>query len=310
MNASRPKQLIHPSQGKVQRYRPRAEHHAVRRGGAFGLWLAEQGYSPRTITLYTQTIRRVSLYLDSIDSTLARAGEAELHGFWEKVPATRSSRAGARYALIAYYKFRGREDGWPANRLLLPPAPYRLPRPFSAEVLTDLLAAARLIGGVHQLVAEMLAYTACRRCEVRTAAWHQFDLDATNPVWYIAGKGAQRRGPKPRQVPLHPSLLTTLRAWRAADPHATVLFPSTRSRDGCLSTTTIGAITDAVCAAAGVERATPHRWRHATATIALAQTMDLRAVQEFLGHASLASTQIYTGVLPGRLVEVVHALPD
>lgn len=301
---------MHESRGKIKRYRPRAEHHAVRPGGAFGSWLAEQGYSPRTIALYTQTIRRVSTYLDSIGSTLARAGEEELHGFWEMVPATRSSRAGARYALVAYYKFRGRDDGWPANHLLLPPAPYRLPRPFSAEILGDLLAAARLIGGDHQVVAELLAYTACRRSEVRTAEWHQFDLDATNPVWYIAGKGAQRRGPKPRQVPLHPSLLTTLRARRVFQPHATALFPSVRSADGHLCTSTIGAMVDTICDTAGIERLTPHRWRHAAATIALAETLDLRAVQEFLGHASLASTQIYTGVLPGRLIDVVRSLPD
>lgn len=292
---------------KVKRYRPRDEHHRVRRGGGFDQWLAEQGYSPRTIDLYTRTIRRVAEHLATFDTTLARAGEDDLHGFWEKVPATRSSRAGVRYALVAYYRYRGRPDGRPANGLPLPPAPYRLPRPVSARALDDLLAAARRLGGVHQVAAEILAYTACRRCELRAAQWHQFDLDAG--LWYVSGKGAQRRGPKPRQVPVHPRLRATLVSWRAEHREAAAVFPG-RSRDGMLSTATIGRIVAEVTDAAGMEGVTPHRWRHTVATIALERTHDLRGVQELLGHSSLASTQVYTGVTAGRLAEIISVLPE
>jgi integrase/recombinase XerC len=59
---------------------------------------------------------------------------------------------------------------------------------------------------------------------------------------------------------------------------------------------------------AGVPDATPHRWRHSTATLALERTGNLRGVQDFLGHASLQSTQLYTAVLPSRLTEIVLAL--
>jgi site-specific recombinase XerD len=64
-----------------------------------------------------------------------------------------------------------------------------------------------------------------------------------------------------------------------------------------------------IAAAAGVEDATPHRWRHTVATMALAETRDLRGVQEYLGHASLQSTQVYTGVVAARLQEIVESLP-
>lgn len=294
---------------KIQPYRPRADTPHVRRGGAFATWMAERGYSPRTIELYGQIVRRVANYLTERGSTLARATEGDIHEFWATVPATRSSRAGVRYALVAYYRYRGRADGGPAAALELPPAPYRLPRPFSADALGDLLAAARQLGGHHRVIAELLAYTGCRMNEMRTAAWHQFDLETAQPVWYIAGKGAQRRGPKPRQVPLHPRLADTLRWWRTQHRGSVVLFPSDRSRDGYRSASWVAVAVGEVCDVAGVARVTPHRWRHTVATLALENSRDLRGVQELLGHASLQSTQIYTGVTTGRLTDIVRHLP-
>jgi len=62
---------------------------------------------------------------------------------------------------------------------------------------------------------------------------------------------------------------------------------------------------------AGIEkRVTPHVLRHTAATLLLRAGRNLREVQEFLGHANVATTQVYTHVLAQDLVEAVDALPD
>jgi site-specific recombinase XerC len=66
---------------------------------------------------------------------------------------------------------------------------------------------------------------------------------------------------------------------------------------------------------AGLDRATPHQWpphqwRHTSASTALEATKDLRAVQEFLGHASISTTQIYTNVSNPRRAALVMSLPS
>jgi len=280
----------------------------VRGRGNFRQWLIEEGYSPRTVVLYTQLVGRAARHLREEGITLARATADELHDFWITVPATRSSRSGVRYALMAYYRSHGRKDGRPACELPNLPSPYRLPRPVGEDVYGQLLTAARKLGGIHEVMAELLHFTGCRFGELRTAAWHQFDLGEP-ALWYIEGKGSKKRGPKVRQMPLHPSAAAVLRRWRAESGRADWLFPSERSRDGRLCDRTMREKMVEIEELAGVEHVVPHRWRHTSATIALDRTHDLRAVQEYLGHSSLASTQIYTQVVAGRLTEIIMALP-
>ena len=185
-----------------------------------------------------------------------------------------------------------------------PKQPARLPRPVApvdAHRLIDAsashaepwvaardLAALTLIWGTGMRIAEALSLK--RR-------------DAPLPeILRVTGKGG-----KVREVPVVPAARQAVDAYLALCPHPQnpddALFLGTRG--GPLNPRLLqGAMATARRALGLPETATPHALRHSFATHLLAAGGDLRAIQELLGHASLSSTQIYTGVDQDRLMEV------
>lgn len=276
---------------------------------AFPAWMRSEGYSPRTVAIYAQVARRAARHLAERAAEIDTATLDDLRSFWLSVPEGRESRKGVRCALIAWYRYRGVPGGGYARDLPNLPAPHRMPRPHNAEEYVRFLDAARTLGGRHQVVGELLAFTGARVSEIRYALWEQFDLSTVDPVWYIAGKGSARRGTRVRQVPVHARLVVTLRQQQPGPGATGPLFPSTRSADGVLCYSTVRGLVRDIADEAEIPASTPHRWRHTVATLGLERDADLRAVQELLGHASLTSTQIYTAVVPSRLARLVQALP-
>lgn len=279
-------------------------------GESFHHWLLNHSYAPRTISMYAQYVARADDALRSQGRSLKRVTHDDLYEWWSSLPLTASSRNGARHALIAYQRYRGHPDGGPAHLLPRIPAPEMLPRPVPAEVYSALREAADELGGIHRILGALLADTGCRINEARTARWHQFELRGDDPSWRIEGKGSRRRGPKVRVVPVNAHLRSALAAWRAECPSADWLFPSDRSSTGYVSRTTLARALEEVCEVAACDRVVPHEMRHTVATMALDLTGDLRATQSLLGHASLATTQIYTKVSAARLRLVTDVLVD
>lgn len=276
----------------------------------YGAWMADRGFSPRSRVMYGLYVRRAAVGVwDASGRELIDAELEDLEAWWSTLPASSSSRNGAKHALMNWYRFRGRRGGEPASGIDRVPAPQRLPRPVSVDELQELLGAASRLGGPHAVLGALLGYTGCRVAEATTARWHQFQLVGSEPTWCVEGKGSRRRGPKQRIVPLRETVVAELRRWRADTTSADWLFPSPRSAARHVHHSTVAKWAAEIAEEADVD-ATPHIWRHTVATVALDRSNNLRGVQELLGHASSATTDIYTKVLPGRLREVVNTLPD
>jgi integrase/recombinase XerC len=121
-------------------------------------------------------------------------------------------------------------------------------------------------------------------------------------VLVVTGKGN-----KTRMVPVLQNVLTLVADYAAVCPHTLVadgpMFVG--ARGGPLSPRIIQLAMERMRGALGLpDSATPHALRHSFATHLLSRGGDLRAIQELLGHASLSTTQIYTGIDTERLLEV------
>ncbi|WNM40603.1 tyrosine-type recombinase/integrase [Micromonospora halotolerans] len=127
------------------------------------------------------------------------------------------------------------------------------------------------------------------------------DVDQGRRVVRVLGKGGRERA-----VPYGVPAQRALDAWLTQGRPALAAPRSDRAlllgaRGGRLNPTTARRIVAGYAEAAGLPRVTPHGLRHSAATHLLEGGADLRAVQELLGHSSLASTQIYTHVSVERL---------
>jgi integrase/recombinase XerC len=115
------------------------------------------------------------------------------------------------------------------------------------------------------------------------------------------------KGNKTRMVPVLQNVLTLIQDYVAICPHP---LPSegpifVGARGGPLKARIIQLTMERLRGALGLpDSATPHALRHSFATHLLTRGGDLRAIQELLGHASLSTTQIYTGIDTERLLEV------
>jgi integrase/recombinase XerC len=127
------------------------------------------------------------------------------------------------------------------------------------------------------------------------------DLELGRRVIRVFGKGARER-----TVPLGAPAAAALQAWLsgargmlAAPSAAQAVFVG--QRGGRIGDREVRRVVHAASAAAGVPDIGPHALRHAAATHLLEGGADLRSVQELLGHATLATTEIYTHVTAERL---------
>lgn len=226
-------------------------------------------------------------------------------------PATRLSPSSLYLqiaALRSFFRFAeedGHVSGNPAENLSLPRRGRRVPKALGEAEIRRLLEPP-LEATPQALCTHAILETAyasgLRLAEIRTLRLEHLHLEAG--FLTVVGKGN-----KERVVPVGAAAVTALRRYLAARPSLVgprspgVVF-LTRRGSAFAHVTLWKRITEAVRRAGIGRHVTPHMLRHSFATHLLAHGADLRVIQELLGHASVATTEIYTHVAPGHLRSV------
>jgi integrase/recombinase XerD len=283
----------------------------------------ERGLSTNTLSAYRRDLRRYAAFLESHGvSELGSVGEATVADFLASLregsggPAlSAASAARALVAVRSLHRFAAREGLTahdPAVEVKPPTAPKRLPKAISIDDVTRLLEAAGFDQTPRALrdraLLELLYATGARISEAVGLAIDNLDL--TGGLVKLSGKGGKERlvpvGRPARDaldaylVRARPALLagSTARTGRAA-----AVFLN--ARGGPLSRQSAWTVIRAAAEKAGLARdISPHTLRHSFATHLLDGGADIRVVQELLGHASVATTQVYTLVTVDSLREV------
>lgn len=290
----------------------------AREGEAFLEMLkAERGASVNTEAAYAADLRNLFAFIArrrqgplTVDTDALRAYLKSLDyvGMTPRTVARRLS------VIRQFFRFllaeRLREDD-PSSTLDSPKLGRPLPKVLSREEVDRLIEAARSKGGADggrmATLLEILYATGLRVSELVTLPLSAVERDPT--ILVVRGKGA-----KERLVPLSDPARLAIAAWLHVRDGALedgevsrFLFPS-RGRTGHLTRQRFAQLLKEAALAANIDpaRVSPHVLRHAFASHLLEGGADLRSVQLMLGHADIATTQIYTHVLDDKLRKLVQ----
>ncbi len=284
---------------------------------------AERGAAGNTQEAYGRDLLIFSEWLTGKGLGFAEAQRGDIEAFLiacEAEGLARSTRARRLSAIRQLYRFAF-EEGWrgdnPAIQISGPGKDKRLPKTLSHDEVDRLLAAARSAGRTvtdrlrNTCLMELLYATGMRVTELVSLPVSSARGDPR--MLLVLGKGG-----KERLVPLSPDAREALAIWlkerdrhedlarQKGQPASKYLFPS-RGAAGHLTRHRFYGLIKEIAVAGGVSPAkvTPHTLRHAFATHLLEGGADLRSIQTMLGHADVATTEIYTHVLQARLNALV-----
>jgi integrase/recombinase XerC len=286
---------------------------------------AERRMSPKTCEAYTRDVLQFLAFLAEYQGarpTLARLaaiGPTDVRAF---MAARRSGGIGSRSlmrslaGLRSFAKFLERAGKGKVAALASVRAPKiakSLPRPIAATDARQ-LADTGIRAGEEQepwivardaAVLALLYGSGLRISEALGLTRGAVPRPGKGDVIVVTGKGN-----KTRMVPVLAQVLALIETYATLCPSSVAddqpLFVG--ARGGPLSPRIIQLVMERMRGALGLpETATPHALRHSFATHLLARGGDLRAIQELLGHASLSTTQVYTGVDVDRLVSVYRS---
>ncbi len=279
---------------------------------------AERNAAPNTLSAYGRDLADADGFLKARGRSFAAATAEDIEAWFVDLADRGLSAATAsrrRAAVRQFYRFVLGE-GWraddPSRRIEAPRKGRSLPKVLSREEVDGLIAAASARDGARGArLACLIELTYASGLRVSELLALPLAALARDPAYLIVrGKGG-----KERLAPLNDRARLAVKAWLDLRPgllprgvkESPWLFPS-RGRAGRLTPRRFAQLLEEAARDAGIdpERVSPHVLRHAFATHLLEGGADLRIVQTLLGHADIATTQIYTHVAQDRLRQVVE----
>ncbi len=275
---------------------------------------AERGAGANTVSAYRHDMNMLDEYLTVRHIDLLSASEKDLQSFLIFLSDSGdSARTQARRlsCIHEFYRF-AYSEGWikinPADYLQGPKLPASLPKYLSEEEVLKLIQKAQQNDKRLYVLLEVLYASGMRVSELVT-----LPLGA-----YVAGEKHLQiigKAGKERIVPLNEHAICALNEWLVIrendlpkNRQSKWLFPSGKSHFGHLTRDAFFKRLKSLAVQVGISpgKVSPHVFRHSFASHLMAHDADLRSVQQMLGHAEIATTEIYTHVLPDRLKKIVE----
>lgn len=262
--------------------------------------------SPHTVSNYLSDLSQYASWLQEKQVPLRAATHTTIRAYLSllAVDKKETSRARKLASIKALYRFLVREGVMatsPAKLVRSPKLPKTLPKVLPVDEVFALLAvpSTRSVLGIRdRAMLEVLYGAGIRVSEL--CGLSLGDLDLRSKMIRVLGKGS-----KERLCPLNDQAITTVKTYLARrgellakaakdqDPNALFL----NYRGGRLRTRSVARHLDRYVKLCALRRnVSPHALRHSFATHLLGSGMDIRSIQELLGHASLSTTQRYAAV--------------
>ncbi|ACJ16501.1 integrase/recombinase [Thermococcus onnurineus NA1] len=248
-------------------------------------YLDLEGKSPNTIRMYSYYVRR---YLEGGGELKARSALRFLAKLRREGYSNKSLNLVVQ-ALRSYFRFEGYDEE--AEKLRPPKVPKSLPKSLTREEVRKILSVIPPTKKRDRLIFLLLYGAGLRVSELCNLKKSDVDFERSLII-VRGGKGA-----KDRVVPIPAFLLEGIKAYLETrdDDSEYLIVEDRRERKDKLSPKTVWYLLKKYGDRAGI-RVTPHMLRHSFATHMLENGVDIRAIQELLGHSNLSTTQIYTKV--------------
>ena len=270
----------------------------------------ERRMSPNTLDGYRRDLIALHDWAGAQSRDAASLGSEDIRAFVAAEhrrglsPKSLQRRLSAVRSFYRWLLKQGRVGANPAAPIRAPKAPRKLPQvldPDEAKALVEVPTDVPL-GLRDRALLELFYSSGLRLSELCGLRWGSLDLD--NGLVTVLGKGS-----KERTVPVGSHACHALRAWRAeqcvAGKDPAPVFPG---RNGPITPRAVQLRLRQLAQRQGLfKRVHPHLLRHSFASHVLESSGDLRGVQELLGHADIATTQIYTHLDYQHLAKVYDA---